>query len=381
MPRFVDISHSIILVFKQVNEISREIRSLCKNEDYPVGLLDVKATAWIALIHHQTDIDPPPGQKNILWRLGQSPNARDFDFLGPDIDSGFRVASHADKRKVAISAKLGGVLLHPDCCKEFDDGFLDYFKIVYFARLKGIWHGAPYPIIWFHMDWDNIRRTFSYSERLDPGKHDMGEFAGKQAIHNAIHGATLPLRDIQEILPMHGEDKDVEAIIQAVKKVKVEDTNLYLEEVRHPQAEVHVAAVVLSRDGSQVLLALRSNQKFIFPSYWEFGCAQLSHGDDPIDLLVAEYKKDFGIDIDAKGDILVGTYSVQRQDHSVPGFLFVATADSSVAPTKRAKHSDVKWMDIGLLKPSGGMQCVPGLSEHVRRARVALGFDVKSDSA
>ncbi|MEO5369324.1 MAG: hypothetical protein H7833_04535 [Magnetococcus sp. DMHC-1] len=372
-----DIPHSIVLVFEKVNEISREIMSLCKEEGYPVGLLDVKATVWIALIHHSFDVDQSFEQKNILRPMSQMPNTRSFDFLGPDIDSGFRVASHADKRKVTISAKLGGVLLHPDCCKDFDDGFLNHFKIVYYARLKGIWHGAPYPIIWFHRDWDNIKRTFSYAERLDPEAHDLGEFTGRQAIYNTLRGQTMPLSDIKEVLPVHGEQRDVDGIIEAIKNVKVEDTKRYLEEVRHSQAEVHVAAIVLSNDGSKVLLALRNSNKTTFPSHWEFGCAQLSHGDDPIDRLTKEYKNDFGIEVKVKRDIIIGMYLVERPDYSVPGFLFVATADNSIKPNRKKKHSDVQWVDVNTLEhPPNGMQYVPDLKKHVKRAVQLLDWDM-----
>ncbi|MBF0117185.1 MAG: hypothetical protein HQM04_19365 [Magnetococcales bacterium] len=68
--RLEDIPRSIDLVFEKLNEISREIRSLCKEEGYPVGLLDVKATAWIALIQHQTDIDQLPDQARVVLGFG-----------------------------------------------------------------------------------------------------------------------------------------------------------------------------------------------------------------------------------------------------------------------------------------------------------------------
>lgn len=376
--RLQDIPNSIVHIFEKINEISRAIRSLCTTEKLPVGLLDVKATIWLALIHHSPDIDPSQNQKNILRHLGQSRNAREFDFLGPDIDSGFRVAAHADKRKVAISAKLGGVLLHHECRTVLDDVFLNYFKVVYYARLKGIWHGAPYPIIWFHKDWNNIKQTFSYTEQLNPGKHDLGDFAGKQAIQNVLNGHALPLSTIKDALPIHGEQDDIEKIIETVKNVTIDDTKRFLEGIRHPLAEVHVAAIVLSNDGTKVLLAKRSSKKTIFPSCLEFGCAQLAHGDDPEDLLTREYKKDFGIDIEIKKDILVGTYSIKRPDYSVPGFLFVATANNAMKPTPTEKHSDVQWLDIDMLKhPSDSMLCVPNLNEHVMRAWTALEFEAK----
>ena len=368
--RLRDIPLSIILIFDKANEISREISSLCKQENYPSGL-DVKGTVWIALIYGP-DAVRCDRQQNIMVQLDEGKNPRNFDFLGPDIDSGFRVSGYADKRKVAISAKLGGVLLQPDCRKGIDSEFLSHFKIVYHARLKGVWHGSPYPIVWFHRDWDNINRTFTYLERLDPNIHDLGDYTAKQAIQNAINGRTSPLEDLSEVLAVHGETEDVQEIVKVIRATSTKTIKDHIEKIRHPQAEVHVATVVLSSDGGKVFLALRSKEKALLPEVWEFGCAQLTYGVKPTDLLSRVYKNDFDVDVKFPDDVPVGAYFFDRQEHTIPGFLYVSTSDPTSPTRLKSTHQDAKWWDIEDVNKHSESEFVPNLQNNIKKAIAKL---------
>ncbi|MEO5367927.1 MAG: hypothetical protein H7831_16515, partial [Magnetococcus sp. WYHC-3] len=61
---------------------------------------------------------------------------------------------------------------------------------------------------------------------------------------------------------------------------------------------------------------------------------------------------------------------MKRQEYSIPGFLFVATADNSIIPeTRRDKHSDVKWFNVATLEQRpDDMQCVHDMNEHGNRS-------------
>lgn len=85
-----------------------------------------------------------------------------YDFIGPDIDIGFRTSHFAHERLLLVSAGLAYLLLGQARASQAVDRYL---KIVSFQRLKGVWDDRPYPIIWYTDDWSNIAGKFYYDER------------------------------------------------------------------------------------------------------------------------------------------------------------------------------------------------------------------------
>jgi isopentenyldiphosphate isomerase len=181
---------------------------------------------------------------------------------------------------------------------------------------------------------------------------------------------------------MHGEQCDVEMIINGIKNTSIRQTKHYLEDIRHPLAEVHIAAIVLCEDNTHVLLALRSEEKTLFPGCWEFGCAQLSQGFTPIDLLKKDYKDDFDLDIRFTLDTPISTYSIDRSNSIVPGFIYTATADrSELLKDSSKKHSKIQWMDIATLNENTSIECsVPNLLRDINRAQKAQSMIINSSS-
>ena len=73
------------------------------------------------------------------------------DFIGPSIDTGFRVASLASPRKFVLSADLAFMLAHVCGNVPSSAGFPE-LSFYYEGRkeLKGVTNGAPYPIFWIN---------------------------------------------------------------------------------------------------------------------------------------------------------------------------------------------------------------------------------------
>ena len=77
-------------------------------------------------------------------------NEKHMDFLGPDIDEGFRLCSYAEKGQMLVSPKLVHLLLM--AFKEDKDtiNVLNWnFKIVNYVSMKGVWEQRAYPLIMF----------------------------------------------------------------------------------------------------------------------------------------------------------------------------------------------------------------------------------------
>jgi len=72
------------------------------------------------------------------------------DFLGPDIDLGFRIGQFADSRRIPVNAELAHLLRFASTTarSEHTRGILPILLYEQSVSLKGVLGGTPYPIIW-----------------------------------------------------------------------------------------------------------------------------------------------------------------------------------------------------------------------------------------
>jgi hypothetical protein len=149
-----------------------------KVADQPGTQLDVKSAAWMAgfPIRNKAIVDVSSSRAPIRMISGaltayyDGNDTVDVDFIGPGIDVGFRITSHASARKLAISLDVAYALAmtHTEMAKLAEDyGLLatDYFpegtgstsphfydrlKVHYSGSepLKGVLGGIRYPKFW-----------------------------------------------------------------------------------------------------------------------------------------------------------------------------------------------------------------------------------------
>lgn len=115
----------------------REFNSELKDElNLPLG---VKGAMWIAgfPINNAQIETPPPHQTS------PDDNEKGVDFLGPSIDTGFRITKFADRRRLVVGVDLA-LLLTANKRKVKD--LIFYFDGLH--QLKGVLNEKPYPIIW-----------------------------------------------------------------------------------------------------------------------------------------------------------------------------------------------------------------------------------------
>jgi hypothetical protein len=132
---------------------------LHKNFPSSRELLAVKGTVWIAEAEpvQPSDIGKMTiYPRNIIVETGRSPTR---DFLGPEIDVGFRISDFALRRRLVVSAELACILYRS---RTQYPGIEDQLKIVSLQTLKGVWNGRHYPIIWFERDWANAAKTLLF---------------------------------------------------------------------------------------------------------------------------------------------------------------------------------------------------------------------------
>jgi len=95
---------------------------------------------------------------------GASHESKVFDFIGPEIDIGFRISHFAQRGFLLVSAGVAYLLLQQS---RAIDQITKHLKIVHFEKLKGVWGGRKYPIIWYADTWENVDSRFYYDERFE----------------------------------------------------------------------------------------------------------------------------------------------------------------------------------------------------------------------
>jgi len=135
--------------------------------------LSLKGTIWCAPVTvckgEELKNLKMEGVRNIALDVVYENEVSLRDFMGPDIDIGFRISKYAEKEKLVISADLAYLLLKtnpPKNIMKAGEALVQNLRIVSYEDLKGIWDERYYPIIWYYNDWESIEDTFEYDDRF-----------------------------------------------------------------------------------------------------------------------------------------------------------------------------------------------------------------------
>lgn len=160
----------------------QQIRRMLKSHNVD---LDVKSAAWIAgfpVLNTEIIFSNKPAPRgntdddyvlNVLTLLEKyySAKAKDGialtrDFVGPSIDTGFRIASKSSPRKMTISVDLAYMcasVLTDKFAHDKSDPIHSHLKSIHFGydgreSLKGVMGGKPYPIFWVDLDISDAKK-------------------------------------------------------------------------------------------------------------------------------------------------------------------------------------------------------------------------------
>lgn len=326
-------------------------------------LLAVKGTTWCARVdrfhaHDAPDSMALPRTRNInlIFRSGE-PDEGQIDFLGPEIDTGFRIAKHTMRRRLVVGAELAYLLY---LSRVSYSAIEDQLKIVSYEVLKGVWDDRRYPILWYEHDWSKVGSSFLYDEHFD------SEIVRK--IRND-HQSLGALRELTKILQDHDRLSAAEELWNDLTSSQLSDEASILGHTDYlaSKIEVHCVAVCFREDG-RVLVAKRPKDKRRYPDIWEFGCGQLAEGETFEESLRRNYKADFGVDLDFKGQPRpIQSYAIPDKVGHIPGVVFVAFVRNAedVTPTK---HTAIDWIDPGHFPEGADNQYVPATRERLRLA-------------
>lgn len=143
--------------------------------------LDVKGAAWVAAFPAPnitvpvSDIYSAPAETALglqtdeeLEALAEKEPYR-YDFLGKDIDTGFRIAKHSGADRLALSVELA-YLLAAICANGKQKLHFSYSGR---DTMKGVIGGRPYPVVWIDTERKHSRREVRALERAMTGEKEV----------------------------------------------------------------------------------------------------------------------------------------------------------------------------------------------------------------
>ena len=293
--------HSLSFIIELIKDVSRHVDFLQSelktrfNES-----IFIKSTIWIAQVN-SGEIDELNTLTNVEFYKDDL-----CDYVGINIDEGFRLCSHASPRKVVLDPKLVYLLLesyredfYTDNTKSiplFQKYVKDIIEHIYFYQFvscKGIWKNRKYPTYWYIPN--NIEEKVHYDEVEDIANFkSIMDSSSTESKKDATDSAYRFLRRIFNNVEVQ---EQVEALVESFKEYKEEDTQKRTETV----ANLYYMVTCINPTTGHILLAKRTSTRQHLKGVWDFGNVKFQKVDIPTYITKA-YKDTFGIDIELQTD-------------------------------------------------------------------------------
>jgi isopentenyldiphosphate isomerase len=332
----------------------------------------IKATVWIARC-----VDLKTGEvgevsaeykrsnsKNLVVELNRGTvDGRTIggqDFLGPEIDIGFRVTRFSSRGRVAVSANLALMLyFHRAQFAYVEHGL----RIIAFEEMKGVWNSRVYPIVWYEDDWDKFAENSLYDEYVKNPRV-------KETIEKGDIESRIPY--LEKIYKDLGKLDEVRLEADSLPQHKSESGNITESySISTKVAELHCVAICVDVEG-RILAEKRTSVKRRLPNHWEFGCGQLRNNETFENCIKRCYSEEFGLSIsteDSSNPIATFYMKDENERRVIPGLIFLGRCDDPGSLKKNQNsHSEVRWFSQDQLASLIGEDKVPDFDRNVERA-------------
>ena len=332
------------------------------------NILSLKSAAWIGLVIDQTDKDNyfshPYGNIEIIYKSQKSEGKYQiYEFLGNDIDAGFRISKAVTSQNFVISFELAYFLykymkniceqkLEKDIIKENNN----LMHLITYKKFKGIWDEKLYPVIWYYKGkLEKLEESFHYNDYLN--NEIIREFISnrekleKSKMINGIKKEMFIIDNyfFEKII----NDNNLSKKINEIEKNIIDSPKHEL--VNTPtKLELHCAVMCYrNKEEPQILIAKRSKDRKYEPEKWEFGCAKAEITQKLSDKIKEEYKKDFNIEIELELETdredqqpkPLTIYTVNKRGDYHQGIIFIAKIKNDKDFNyDQSKYSDAKFV-------------------------------------
>ena len=315
------------------------------------NILAVQSAAWLAIVLNGDNSLILP-YDNIFKKYRISDSQQINEFLGQDIDTGFRIKKETQDRRLVVSLELAKVLSDKTA-------YLSKLNIITYKSLKGVWQNRLYPIIWYHdenVSGVSFEDSFYYDETIY-SQLSKEYFLNREKEEGDL--TSYMFFDVHKALEKIIKDQKLndklKQIYQVINETEI-DVRAVEDEFDNKLLEFHCAAVCCDVDNKRVLIAKRKNRKF-YSGLWEFGCAKASIDKNLCESIKEEYKNDFGIEIDVicdneredKEPTPIALYQVDKLDKLQKGVIVAARIIEGIERIGdvievRGKHEEYRWI-------------------------------------
>lgn len=292
---------SISSIIEIITKSYRKLKQLKQTLSTNAFEVNVKTTIWLARVGNSLN-----DMYNKRIKLG------DIDeFIGINIDEGFRLTKNAAIQKIVLDPKIVYLLLltkdiaeHSDRLYSYEDKFAqkvvkavectsdtttdigDTIQKIHFAgftKCKGVWGNNPYPIFWYY---DDSNAKMHYNEFFNE-KHIWDE------TYNVID-CTYKER-LKEIF------KSVNVYDELLRIIEIIDVDGFVNKSLDNRPNLYYMVVCRNPVTGKFLIAQRSNTRTHLKNVWDFGNVKYQN-TQVVETIKQEYKNTFGIDIDLELD-------------------------------------------------------------------------------
>ena len=340
IPEYVECIYDTLIRFcDKIN--TKEIFRDLKNPDMitDLNILSLQATAWIAAVTDKKYMENNKRKtENIFEKIEVSSKNKFYEFIGVDIDAGFRLTKETRAGRLTLSFELAYLLLDNKDCVEI-------LKIITYHKLKGVWNNRSYPIIWYcNTIKDEKLKYLSFEESIPFDAADQDP-TYKEFLQKSNNYLDYMYTDIKKALDKICTDIKLEDKIGYLKNLLSNDgrEKRFIDD---SLLELHCVAVCHNNKG-EILIMRRSKNKHLHPEAWEFGCAKANCKESLVETIVNDYKADFGIDIELYMDetgtydrqpIPIAVYTIEKKPELHKGIIFVAKIKNEKPTLDFMKH-------------------------------------------
>lgn len=319
-----EILNRYVETIKMGGFLPAELRGKIENLD----IIALQSTAWIAIIRRGETAEIRK-YENVFKEYTILQDRKILEFLGQDIDIGFRLSKETEKRRLVLSLELAYIL-------KAKTDYLSRLHIMTYRHLKGVMQEGLYPIIWYYdenISGQKFEESFCYDE-ITYSKVADEYFSYHKLADMEISNERIPgfmYTDICRALEKVIEDRRLKEKINRIYEIvnnSEKDERVFEDAFDDKKLELHCAAVCCDVDNRSVLIAKRRGDRSILPGIWEFGCAKASIQKDIAESIKEEYKGDFGIDIEVVLDkkrtdsepVPLAIYQVEKVNKKTKGY-------------------------------------------------------------
>lgn len=385
----VDLKDTIREIFSITQEISASLKKgtffegiedqeITKNEIYMLrvnNLLSIKSTAWLAAIN--TVIENP--YDNIKLEYTNCHNGCEIlEYMGRDMDTGFRLKEYTQDRRLAISFEIAYLLL-----KSEDSINL---QIIDYRKLKGVWNENLYPIIWYYdyktaKFYNQMKEDPDYIKKINDKKNKSRKlfhesFRYDEAINNELLEnyfykdkvskyklADRMYTNVKEALNKILNDRNLEEKIKYY--ISLLDDNSLLDDkfhqhdpiMKYPKGlVVHCSVICCDVINRRIFIAERNSKHEKNNEKWEFGSPEIKGSSRLVEEIKHYYHEKFGLDIELvldderedKQPIPIAIYEVEKDKHNIEkGILMIGKIVNDVQKIdfrKDGRHKSIKFI-------------------------------------